>query len=225
VPPAMPPEVHAAIGKRVAAMGVGVGAGTLLLKLSAVLLIVGASGAAIIALRSPDSSSADGAVTPASSVPSERANGPGPESAAEPVTSVEVAAPEQAVAEPVPPPSTAPRPQASPRTKRRVGDVRVMAQPAPESDANDLLREAALLERARADLGTRPRRALTVARSHHTIFPNGQLGAERELIVSEALIELGRFREARRRLTILSESGLYAEHARRLLARIEAAAP
>jgi len=225
-PPAMPPEVHAAIGKRVAAMGAGVGAGTLLLKLSAALLIVGASGAAIVALRPPASSPPDGAAASGSAVASGSANGPGPGPVAEPVTSVEATVPAPPVAEPVPPqPSTAARPEAAPRTTRGLGDARVMARPTPESDANDLLREAALLERARADLSTSPRRALTVARSHHRLFPNGQLGAERELIVSEALIELGRFREARRRLTLLSESGLYAEHARRLLARMEASAP
>jgi hypothetical protein len=52
--------------------------------------------------------------------------------------------------------------------------------------------EAALLERARSELGTNPTQALAATQDHVTRFPNGLLTQEREVITISALRRLGR---------------------------------
>jgi hypothetical protein len=61
------------------------------------------------------------------------------------------------------------------------------------------LNEAALLDGARAALGTDPRRALALTQEHAKRFPHGALIQEREVIAIDALSRLGQTDVARRR--------------------------
>ncbi|MFT3770425.1 MAG: hypothetical protein QM820_33780 [Minicystis sp.] len=70
---------------------------------------------------------------------------------------------------------------------------------APASDADALLREAELLEKARADLARDPGASLRALDEHRDGFGDGQLAAERELLAIEALARQGRGEEARAR--------------------------
>lgn len=65
--------------------------------------------------------------------------------------------------------------------------------------ADPLSAEAQLLSAAHRALATDPNKALAVAREHARRYPQGQLAAERELIVVQALMKLGRTREAEAR--------------------------
>jgi hypothetical protein len=79
-----------------------------------------------------------------------------------------------------------------------------------------------MLERARAELASHPALALAQAESHRRTYPAGQLAAERELIVIDALHRLGRQREAEARAQALiarEPNGMYARRAQRLLNR------
>ncbi len=77
------------------------------------------------------------------------------------------------------------------------------ASSAPE-DA--LAGEANLLNQAHVAMSTDPRKALTIASEHARRYPHGQLAAERELILVQALVKLGRAREAEARGRALRKS-------------------
>jgi hypothetical protein len=80
--------------------------------------------------------------------------------------------------------------------------------------------EARLLEQARASLSGNPERALEIARAHQILYPAGQLSAEREFIVVDALLRLGRRQEAEQRAAPRlqqSPNSLYARRLRQLL--------
>ena len=80
--------------------------------------------------------------------------------------------------------------------------------------------EARLLERARAALGSNPARALEIAADHQRLYPSGQLSAEREVIVVDALLRLGRRAEAEQRAAPRLRDypdSLYAKRLRQLL--------
>lgn len=84
--------------------------------------------------------------------------------------------------------------------------------------------EARLLERARSELAGRPGQALELAARHQRQYPTGQLSAERELIVVDALLRLGRRAEAEQRAAPQIEShpdSLYARRMRQLLGGAE----
>lgn len=73
--------------------------------------------------------------------------------------------------------------------------------------ADPLLREAQLLDQARALLAASPSAALSRLDQHARQFPQGKLGLERELLTIEALRRLGRGAEARARgETLLARS-------------------
>ncbi len=103
-----------------------------------------------------------------------------------------------------------------------VGSSSVATAPLPSASfaSETLAHEAELLLRAREELSTNPQRALGLATEHRRLHPNGQLGADRELIVVDALIRLGRRDEARKRATPLisaAPTGIYARRLRQLL--------
>jgi hypothetical protein len=117
-------------------------------------------------------------------------------------TALPVAAPEP----------TLPRPVARPASSA--------ASAEPSSETDSLAREAALLERARAALGTSPAEALSLCEAHAAQFPAGKLGMERELVALDALRRLGRTAEARTRgeaLLSRARGGLYEERIRKLV--------
>ncbi|MEZ4295315.1 MAG: hypothetical protein R3B70_10100 [Polyangiaceae bacterium] len=73
-------------------------------------------------------------------------------------------------------------------------------EPAPSSVAlpepDSLLREALLLDEARAMLASSPAGALSRLEQHAREFPHGKLGLEREILTLEALTRTGRRPEA-----------------------------
>jgi hypothetical protein len=129
-------------------------------------------------------------------------------------------APEAAVVE-APPAArpTAARVQA-PHHARPARAQAVEPAAAPASNADTLAREIALVDAARANLGSAPARALTALDAHRREFPRGQLAAEREFLAVEALRRLDRIAEARARAAELEArypSSSYAARAARLL--------
>ncbi|GEM_PF-2488915 len=86
------------------------------------------------------------------------------------------------------------------------GDVPLSRGDAPPSrhgaaafDELSIADEARLLEQARSSLAANPARTLELASAHQALYPAGQLSAERELIVVDALLRLGRRQEAEQR--------------------------
>jgi hypothetical protein len=77
------------------------------------------------------------------------------------------------------------------------------AASAPE-DA--LAGEARLLQQAHDAMTSDPRKALAIAHEHAKRYPSGQLAAERELIMVQALMKLGRVHEAEARGRALRKS-------------------
>jgi hypothetical protein len=96
-----------------------------------------------------------------------------------------------------------------------------LAAPAqPSSPENQLDQEIALLEMARARLGASPPAALSALRDHELRFPAGQLRIEREFLIVDALVRLGRRTEAEARARALEQQApksLYGERLDRIL--------
>jgi len=108
--------------------------------------------------------------------------------------------------------STAP----APARVHRHPVVRATAEPTVDS----LDRETSLISLARAAVATAPGDALALLLRHRQAFPDGQLGAERELLTVEALVRLRRLPEARARAAALSShypTSSYSARAIRLL--------
>ena len=79
--------------------------------------------------------------------------------------------------------------------------------PEPASSSEDALAaEASLLHRAHAVMASDPRKAHELASAHAKRYPRGQLAAERELILVQALVKLGRVGEAEARGRALRKS-------------------
>lgn len=116
-----------------------------------------------------------------------------------------------------PAPSNAPLPSAvAPRSAQR-------STAAPAADPpgeNELDQEIALLEAARSRLATSPPAALSALRDHELRFPAGQLRIEREFLIVDALVRLGRRPEAEARARALDQQApksLYGERLDRIL--------
>lgn len=85
---------------------------------------------------------------------------------------------------------------------------------------DQLAQELALLESARRKLGTSPGAALSALRDHELRFPAGQLRIEREFLIVDALVRLGRRPEAEARAQVLAAQApqsLYGERLERIL--------
>ena len=93
--------------------------------------------------------------------------------------------------------------------------------PAARAPATDqLAEEVALLDQARAELGSSPGRALALAESHAVRFLRGKLGMERDLLIVDALRRLGRTGEARARAEAIlarAQGSLYEERIRSII--------
>ncbi|HET9953806.1 MAG TPA: hypothetical protein VFQ61_04865, partial [Polyangiaceae bacterium] len=85
---------------------------------------------------------------------------------------------------------------AEPPTRPHGRGASVISAPQPSSEEDTLSGETQLLNEAHRALSTDPNRALAIAREHAKRYPRGQLAAERELILVQALVKLGRRREA-----------------------------
>ena len=95
---------------------------------------------------------------------------------------------------------------ASPRTVARKG----------ASVGGDPAQELALLKQAQQVLRDDPRRALFFAERHRARFARGQLVQEREMLAVEALLRLGRTRDARRRAVAFEQRHPQSSHLPRL---------
>ena len=93
---------------------------------------------------------------------------------------------------------------------------------AVELAADPLKQELAILERARRSLPSEPGAARLALLEHERRFPGGVLSVERELLMVDALVRLGRRREADARATALevsSPKNLYGERLDQILGR------
>jgi hypothetical protein len=124
-------------------------------------------------------------------------------------TPVEPRAPRSSVA-PTPVPSVAETPEpvasATPSTS---------ATPAP-STSSSLLDDTALLQRARGLASSEPSRALSLTREHEARFPRSPLGEERQALRIEALLRLGRARDAASELDVFEQRYPRSPYRRRL---------
>jgi len=112
---------------------------------------------------------------------------------------------------PSPPPAAAP-------PRRAVATRAPASSAAPAEDG--LVGEERLLNEAHEALAASPKRALSLAQSHAKRYPQGQLVAERELIMIEALVGLGRRREAEalgRQLRETAPNNIYEERLAEIL--------
>jgi hypothetical protein len=97
------------------------------------------------------------------------------------------------------------------------------APPVSESDSVDVLQqEIRLLEQARRNLAASPGTARLVLLDHEQRFPSGHLRVERELLLVDALVRLGRRPEAEARATSLERqnpNSLYGERLEQILGK------
>jgi TolA-binding protein len=146
------------------------------------------------------------------------------------------------LAERAPAPATAPSPPASASSPPAAAvDEVAPAAPAPEmqpplekprapatnaghvapaeaasSSEDALAGEAQLLNQAHAAMASDPHQAYAFASAHAKRYPRGQLAAERELILVQALVKLGRVREAEARGRALRKSAPSSIYGQRL---------
>lgn len=103
---------------------------------------------------------------------------------------------------------------------RRARRPALTTPPAESLVDQSLLREAALIDRARAALATDPAQSLALLERHRREAPDGQLSPEREFLSVAALCSVGQLDEASRRATALDRrkpASTYAARARRLV--------
>jgi hypothetical protein len=127
------------------------------------------------------------------------------------------------------PAAPAPAPAApAPRVRRHApAEPRVAASaPVETASPNDMLaREVPLIDAGRSELATSPSRALAALETHRREFPRGQLAAEREFLAVQALVQMNRLEEAKRRAEELATrfpTSSYAARAARSIREIEA---
>jgi len=117
----------------------------------------------------------------------------------------------------------APAPAAPVRVRRHAAaEPRVPnAAPAEILPANDMLaREVPLIDAGRSELATSPSRALAALEAHRREFPHGQLAAEREFLAVQALVQMNRIADAKKRADELATrfpASSYAGRAARLV--------
>ena len=88
-----------------------------------------------------------------------------------------------------------------------------------------LAREVPLIDAGRSQLATSPSRALATLETHRREFPQGQLAAEREFLAVQALVQMNRLPEAKRRADALASrypNSSYAGRATRSILEVEA---
>jgi hypothetical protein len=118
-----------------------------------------------------------------------------------------------------------PAPPAARPNKRHGAEARPAPTPAEAPAPTDTLaREVPLIDAGRADLATAPSRALAALEAHRREFPRGQLAAEREFLVVQALVQMNRLADAKTRAGELARrypTSSYAARATRLIQDVE----
>ena len=170
-------------------------------RMGAQITALGASSSASLAKLAP-LLLAGGAVVVAGALalltPSEKGPVPAPSPAA-----MNSAAPAPLEPAPAPSPETEAPAEAKPAP---ASAARATPAEAPSASEDALAGEAKLLNQAHAAMATAPQQALAIAGEHAKRYPRGQLAAERELILVQALVKLGRTREAEARGRALRKS-------------------
>lgn len=115
-------------------------------------------------------------------------------------------------------PTAAAELQAPLESKRAPGARMGQGAPAEVASSREdaLAGEAKLLNQAHAAMATDPRTAYAFASEHAKQYPRGQLAAERELILVQALVKLGRVHEAEARGRALRKSAPSSIYGERL---------
>lgn len=109
------------------------------------------------------------------------------------------------------------QPSASPDERAPAASTAHVAPAEAASSSEDALAgEAKLLNQAHSAMASDPRKAHALASEHAKRYPRGQLAAERELILVQALVKLGRVREAEARGRALRKSALSSIYGERL---------
>lgn len=85
--------------------------------------------------------------------------------------------------------------------------------------------EITLLTGAQHELTSNPTQALAIAAEHRALYPSGTFAQEREVIAIQALIQLGRMREARTRATHFAHDYPASTHLRRIEVMLSGAVP
>lgn len=127
----------------------------------------------------------------------------------------------------------APEPEAarSARPIRRHAVEAKLAAAAPAAPVeaakptDTLAREVPLIDAGRSDLAAAPSRALASLEAHRREFPRGQLAAEREFLAVQALLQMNRMADAKKRAEELAThypASSYAARAERLIEDTEA---
>jgi TolA-binding protein len=109
---------------------------------------------------------------------------------------------------PAAPDAVQPAAPEAPAPSERKPSPAASARPAEaaSSSGDALAGEAKLLNQAHAAMASDPQKAHAIASEHAKRYPRGQLAAERELILVQALVKLGRAREAEARGRALRKS-------------------
>ena len=120
--------------------------------------------------------------------------------------------------------SEAPAPPAPEPAPRAPVAAALPAPAASESaEADALQQEIQLLERARRDMASSPGAARRALLDHELLFPSGHLRIERELLLVDALVRLGRRPEAEARAESLERqnpNSLYRERLDQILGKL-----
>ncbi len=129
-----------------------------------------------------------------------------------PVGLVQTAPAQVASAPPAPerlplPDDAPPAPSATPSAKPTASAI---------STASDPVEEAKLLGRAQEAIGSDPARALALATDHASKYPRGALAQEREVLAVDALLRLGRRKDAEARARAFRATYPTSGHVRRL---------
>jgi len=94
-------------------------------------------------------------------------------------------------------PSVNPPARPAPKRTGSGGAIAKERSPEPPAEQGDALtRELRLVDGARVELAARPEQARALLLRHAADFPSGQLASEREVLLVDALIRLGRRDEA-----------------------------
>lgn len=151
-----------------------------------------------------------------STLPAHPSAPPPVRASAQPPTSVDREIESNDAALPVPT-TSARRPPASPLQI-------TSGSPGPAPRADGLQQEIELLEQARRALSSDPARAERMLREYEARFAGGQLQSERELLLIDALVRLGRRSEAEARARVLrhqAPTSLYGERLEQILGHTE----
>lgn len=141
------------------------------------------------------------------------------EAAAEAPSSETAEGPDPSPSEPASIAVSAPEPTTDPARPRRARRPRRPAEPATDGPSA-LAQEIAILSRMQANVERNPPACIRAGREHRNRFPDGQLSAERELLVARALFEMGRDEAGVRRARQIRRrypGSLAADRARMLL--------